>query len=845
MKTGMRCTVMGLLLGTAAVSAPAEAQLPEERSYAFDLPAQSLDDSLRDVAERTDLEIDASASATAGLDAQSLKGEYTTREAIEALLRGTDLVAQFDQDSVIVRRRAPVPAARPVPAAEPIVVTGTRIAGAPSAAPVITVTNADIRKAGHADLGEVARSLPQNFGGGQNPGIGGGMGRENVNLNGASTFNLRGIGQNATLTLLNGNRFSNSGISSVLDISAIPVAAVEKIEIVTDGSSAIYGSDAVAGVVNILLRKDYEGISTSARLGGSTDGGNFQQRYNILGGATWSGGGFLATFDYFDNGAIYARDRSYTAATNPGTTLYPDLYRHSVLLSGHQELGQRVRLSADLIYKRGSMHFARGSLLDRPVTYQGTDTHTKVETFGVAPTIEVDLGSAWTARASGFYGSDRTRIFSASYLAGSRRPASTRYYNNRNFSLDAGLQGPLIAVPAGDIGLAIGGGMRSSHLSVNLAGNIFEPSRKNYFAYGELFLPLASPHQSIGLAHRAALTAALRWEDYSDAGSIVTPKLGLVYAPAEALSLGVTWGRSFKLATLFQQNNGYTALLISANDYGDLFPPGATYVHLAGANADLGPERSENWTFSATIRPSSRLRIVASFFNIDYTDRIAPPLISSRGALINPLYADLVTFDPASALLDDFISGSVSGLQSLTSEPYDPGNVVALLDGRDRNIAQQTFSGADLSFHYRAPLGEGRSLSLTATGSLLDSQQRLYPDQPATDLAGTIFNPPHFRGRAGATYEDKQFTLSAFVNYTGSVTDWRRATPVKLSPFATIDITARIQLGEIAELSLAALNVFNRKPEVIPTISPGASPFDSTNQSAIGRFLGVTIRRNW
>src|SRR3546814_10529441 len=83
----------------------------------------------------------------------------------------------------------------------------------------------------------------------------------------SSTFNLRGIGPSATLTLLNGNRFAYSGTQSVIDISAIPTAAVERIEIVADGASAIYGADAVAGVVTILLRKDYEGVTTSARLG--------------------------------------------------------------------------------------------------------------------------------------------------------------------------------------------------------------------------------------------------------------------------------------------------------------------------------------------------------------------------------------------------------------------------------------------------------------------------------------------------------------------------------------------------------------------------------------------------
>src|SRR3546814_5884997 len=128
---------------------------------------------------------------------------------------------------ILIKGRSASGAAATQGSEESIVVTGTRIDGAPSAAPVITITSQDIKNAGLADLGEVARSLPQNFGGGQNPGIGSAQGtqNENVNVNGASTFNLRGIGPNATLTLLNGNRFAYSGTNSVIDVSAIPATA--------------------------------------------------------------------------------------------------------------------------------------------------------------------------------------------------------------------------------------------------------------------------------------------------------------------------------------------------------------------------------------------------------------------------------------------------------------------------------------------------------------------------------------------------------------------------------------------------------------------------------------------
>ena len=87
-----------------------------------------------------------------------------------------------------------------------IVVTGTRIRGAEIAGEVITIDQQTIIAAGQIDVGEAIRSLPQNFGGGQNPGIGTGAGLVNSNLNSASSANLRGLGPDATLTLLNGHR---------------------------------------------------------------------------------------------------------------------------------------------------------------------------------------------------------------------------------------------------------------------------------------------------------------------------------------------------------------------------------------------------------------------------------------------------------------------------------------------------------------------------------------------------------------------------------------------------------------------------------------------------------------
>src|SRR5690606_404365 len=109
------------------------------------------------------------------------------------------------------------------------------------------------------------RSIPQNFAGGQNPGVALGSGN-NTNLTGGSAFNLRGLGPDATLTLLNGRRLSYGGFQQAVDASLVPVAALKQIEIITDGASALYGSDAVAGVANIILKRDFDGLTMAGRV---------------------------------------------------------------------------------------------------------------------------------------------------------------------------------------------------------------------------------------------------------------------------------------------------------------------------------------------------------------------------------------------------------------------------------------------------------------------------------------------------------------------------------------------------------------------------------------------------
>lgn len=284
---------IGVAAAALAVSSTAFAQDRPARDY--DIAARDLKGALRELARESGLELLAVSDDLRGKPAPALKGHYTPQEALALLLRGTGLSADIAGRTIYVRGRSEPQIAADGSQTGPltdIVVTGSRIRGATPTAPLISLSRDAMRDAGQNTLPEVIRSIPQNFSGGQNPGVGLNVPESRgISSGSSSTLNLRGLGSDATLTLLNGHRLAYSVANQSVDVSTIPVVAIERLEIVADGASALYGSDAVGGVANVILRRDYQGLSTRARVGESTDGGNQQQQYDALAGAKWSGGG--------------------------------------------------------------------------------------------------------------------------------------------------------------------------------------------------------------------------------------------------------------------------------------------------------------------------------------------------------------------------------------------------------------------------------------------------------------------------------------------------------------------------------------------------------------------------
>ncbi|WP_417345487.1 TonB-dependent receptor [Ferrimonas sp.] len=141
-----------------------------------------------------------------------------------------------------------------------------------------------------------------------------------------SNINLRGAGADRTLVLLNGKRMPGSPTmgGTAVNLNTIPTAAVERIEILTDGASAVYGSDAVAGVVNIILKKGYEGLEISATGSNPSQPGGDEWKAHVVGGVAGDNGSVTFSIEHLNREIIYQRDRWFSKSTNVLAPNYDD-----------------------------------------------------------------------------------------------------------------------------------------------------------------------------------------------------------------------------------------------------------------------------------------------------------------------------------------------------------------------------------------------------------------------------------------------------------------------------------------------------------------------------------------
>ncbi len=224
---------------------------------------------------------------------------------------------------------------------EAFTVTGSRIPrlDLEGPNPVLRMTPESLAATGFNTVGEQLRTLPFNSGQALTP-----IDSGTSFTPGVSTINLRGLGNNNVLVLVNGRRaapFGASGFNgfqTLFDFNSIPASAIESVEILKDGASAIYGSDAVSGVVNINLRRDFEGMTVNVGIGNTFSTDSFEKSGFFITGARSARTSVVVTADWYERNALFARDMDWSsnadlrdvggadrrsAATFPGLVFVP------------------------------------------------------------------------------------------------------------------------------------------------------------------------------------------------------------------------------------------------------------------------------------------------------------------------------------------------------------------------------------------------------------------------------------------------------------------------------------------------------------------------------------------
>lgn len=345
----------------------------------FDVPAAQASEALKRFSTQSGVQFLYSSEEVSGIRTTAVKGSLSPREALNRLLSGTGLVAVEDPGTgaIAIRREAPPPSKEgskgspkvsepeeKLPTLEPVTVLGSRVQYGDEAgpSPVVTYNQDYIRATGALTLSDFLNLLPQNY-----AGISAGRGSAPNELNpefgqrtesttprynyvlgssaapagqtGVSGVSLRGLGSGSTLVLVDGRRVTQSGAGNrstdsqqgFVDLNTIPFGMIERVEISTDGSSAIYGADAVAGVINIVLKKNWSGSELSGSYKGAFDGGGHERLGSFTNGFNHGKLRGTVNVSFYDRAPLKASQRDFSSNQN-----------HTGVIAGYDTTGAPI-----------------------------------------------------------------------------------------------------------------------------------------------------------------------------------------------------------------------------------------------------------------------------------------------------------------------------------------------------------------------------------------------------------------------------------------------------------------------------------------------------------------------
>lgn len=891
----------GCALSAIAIAAPAVAQSSE--TYEFDIAQKELGVALTDYGIVTGKQVLFNDADVRGKTANVLDGVYTSSQAVELLLRdtgveyrvdgngtllvGTEYVrtaslgeeetpesfrlVQLGQEDVVEDVELPAEDITDLDGDEDVItVTGTLIRGlAPESSPVLTFTREDIQISGAATAQDFIQTLPQNFGGGVNADTVGGLPNDALageNVGFGSSINLRGLGSGSTLVLLNGHRLApSSTIGSVADISMIPASAIERVEILADGASSIYGSDAVSGVVNFILVSDYEGFETSFRYGIGTQNRSAEEfRTNLTGGLSWDSGNALISYEYFNQDEIGVQDRSFSQNALPPGDLQPSQERHSILATITQDVTSELEVFADVTFsKRQSRRESRFALVG-DLSLQEPET----ENLSVAAGGTWQVSDTWFLDLTGTYGkNDLENNFTQNSFTSSFRFASDIW------TADAVLSGTVLELPGGPLKLALGGQYREEGFaSTNLITDTVsrEAQRDVLAAFGEVLIPVIAPDNAVPGVNRLEVNVSGRLDDYSDFGSTVNPKVGVLWSPVERLKVRGSYSTSFNPAPIGQPTNSGVVAWNSAFVFpllgitpADPSLVDIVFLSLSGIDPNLAPEKSRAFTAGVDFEHQWNkhdMTLSVTRFDIDFDDRLGttpiPDATFGSFGVPNQAFNDpsafpegIVIFNPTLAQINSILESADTILANTPPTTGDP--LDAFLIERTNvttNLSRSIVSGFDFSAAYSFESTIGR-LQLGLDGTFLtEFEQQAASSTPIVSLLNTQFNPVDLRLRGRAGYSKDGLAANLFVNYVDGYRVDNTPGAASIGSWTTVDFNMSYDVPLLNDtiFRLSVINLLDQDPPSAPEVSGfQLTGYDPTNASPLGRFVAFEVTKRF
>ena len=910
---------IGFLLVVLGLSASLAAAEPAKR--VFNIEAQPATQSLIDYARQAHTQLGYDVDIVDAILTNPVVGEYDPAEALELLLEDTGLQAEFGNRGIFIRRvatrevgggiegRAPAVAEtnslrfaqtfaagaqltvtqnqtsrsteknsgndekkRPL---EEIVVTGTNIRGiAPESSPTWTFDREDLLTSGASTAQDFLQLMPQNFGGGsQGYSLVGLPDDDSASFNTGqgsfgSSVNLRGFGSGSTLVLLNGHRLApSSGIGDFVDIAMIPTSAIERVEVLTDGASSIYGADAIAGVVNFVLRDDFEGLEITLRHG-TAHGDVDEYRASLTAGGQWDSGHALATYEFFDVSDLSAEDRTFSNAAPLPNDLLPCQNRHSIFGTVSQKLNPDVEVFADLLYS------------DRKAVREFTNPG--LESFRTAPTsdnLNISSGGSWKVSKTWFL--DISGTYSKLQINANSTGADTlgrRHIDSDAWMTDYKASGAILALPAGDLKVAIGGHYREEDFTNfdPINGEVVRHAGRNVSAFfGEAFIPIVGADNVVPAIERLELSISARVDRFSDFDSTTNPKIGVLWSPIDALSLRGSYSTSFNPPPLGRVGANDISILVARTSLinsllgltaGDPSIADVVELSVSGTAKDLDAEESKAFTMGFDFseqRARHRFTLSATWFDIAFENRLGSvPVPGNRPTLDAPNIAfnnpDLfpegaVIFFPTLEQVNDALSSVDRPLFNVDgSNPLDAGIINSVL--LVRNLARTEVTGFDFDLDYSLDADLG-VFSAGVSGTFLhDFEKQAAITTPLVEQIGTLYNPVDLRLRGRTAYSRDGFGANLFINYTGAGRVDNTADAARIDSWTTVDVTLSYDTREKysnsaldnAVLRLSVRNLFDKDPPSTPSIpSLGIFGFDPTNASPLGRFTALEVTKRF